>query len=187
MLQEYDLLINGNEIFQHRLKGTSIVPLETLASLGVSGPVLRASGIPYDLRKKKPYSIYDRFDFRHSDGNDGGQLGSLLCARAGNFPERQDDQTGARRRFRKGRSWPKRRKLSNRRLARSIMPMRRCAASWASMSSATAVRNPTGCIYAVRHFYNLGSVDDVEPGHEDFADFVAVMAVLDPCMGEADA
>ena len=71
MLTEYDNLINGNEIFQARLKGVSIVPVERLVSLGVSGPVLRASGLRDDLRVKRPYGIYDRFQFEIPTGTVG--------------------------------------------------------------------------------------------------------------------
>lgn len=56
-------LVNGNEIFRHRLTGTGVISGERALALGISGPVLRASGVGFDLRKEDSYSIYDRFDF----------------------------------------------------------------------------------------------------------------------------
>lgn len=63
MLAEFDRLLTGNEIFQARLKGTSILTKEDALAFGVTGPTLRASGVSYDLRKDATYSVYDRFDF----------------------------------------------------------------------------------------------------------------------------
>lgn len=63
MLDEYTDLLLGNEIFQLRLKNTGILPADTALSLGVTGPMLRASGIAADLRRDTPYSSYDDFSF----------------------------------------------------------------------------------------------------------------------------
>ncbi len=60
---EYDRLIVANEIFLARVKGIGILDAETAINIGASGPVLRAAGVSWDLRKQDPYSVYDRFDF----------------------------------------------------------------------------------------------------------------------------
>jgi len=57
-----DLLIN-NKIFIQRSANVGILPADVAINYGCSGPVLRGSGVKYDLRKDEPYSIYDRFDF----------------------------------------------------------------------------------------------------------------------------
>lgn len=62
-LGEYDRLLSGNIIFQERTKNIGILDRETALSYGCTGPVLRGSGINYDVRKNDSYSIYDRFDF----------------------------------------------------------------------------------------------------------------------------
>lgn len=62
-LDEFDRLIQENEILLARSKGVGILPGDTAVNCSVTGPVLRASGVQWDLRKKNPYSIYDRFDF----------------------------------------------------------------------------------------------------------------------------
>ena len=62
-LDELDTLISGNEIVLARSKGVGYLSAEELISHGVTGPMLRAGGVKYDVRRAEPYSIYDRFDF----------------------------------------------------------------------------------------------------------------------------
>lgn len=69
--EEYDGLLTGNEIFQARLKGVGIIDLDTAINYGFTGPNLRASGLAFDLRKAKPYSVYDRFEFDIPTGKQG--------------------------------------------------------------------------------------------------------------------
>jgi NADH-quinone oxidoreductase subunit D len=64
-------LLDKNEIFLSRTKNTGIVSEERLLALGVTGPLLRATGNPWDLRKAIPYSSYDHFDFKIPVGTVG--------------------------------------------------------------------------------------------------------------------
>jgi NADH-quinone oxidoreductase subunit D len=68
---QYADLLSKNQIVLERLRGTGIVDQETLLGLGVTGPLLRATGNPWDLRKAKPYSSYDRFEFKIPVGTVG--------------------------------------------------------------------------------------------------------------------
>ncbi len=68
---QYADLLEKNEIVLQRLRGTAIVPQERLLELGVTGPLLRAAGNPWDLRKAAPYSSYDKFDFKIPVGTVG--------------------------------------------------------------------------------------------------------------------
>lgn len=68
---EYDRLLAENEILLARTKGVGILSRELAISSSASGPVLRASGIKWDLRKSAPYSIYDRFTFEIPTGESG--------------------------------------------------------------------------------------------------------------------
>ena len=58
-----DLYITKNEIIRHRSEGVGIITPEQAIAFSAVGPVLRASGVPYDLRRAQPYSIYNRFEF----------------------------------------------------------------------------------------------------------------------------
>jgi len=63
-VDEFDALLTNNEIIKVRCQGVGVLPHETAINYSASGPVLRASGVTYDLRRADPYSIYDRFDFK---------------------------------------------------------------------------------------------------------------------------
>jgi NADH-quinone oxidoreductase subunit D len=63
MIDEYNGLITGNEIFQARCQGVGVLSAEEALAYGVTGPNLRASGVAYDVRQADPYGIYDRFEF----------------------------------------------------------------------------------------------------------------------------
>jgi NADH:ubiquinone oxidoreductase subunit D len=62
-IDEYEKLLTTNEIFVARTRNVGILPAEQAIAYSVTGPVLRASGIPYDVRRAEPYGIYDRFEF----------------------------------------------------------------------------------------------------------------------------
>ncbi|KAA9151617.1 NADH-quinone oxidoreductase subunit D [Amycolatopsis acidicola] len=59
----YDKLFTGQPIWRNRLKGIGYLPVDACLALGVTGPVLRSAGLPWDLRKVEPYSSYDEFEF----------------------------------------------------------------------------------------------------------------------------
>lgn len=62
-IQEYNNVLTGNEIFQVRTKGVGYLSRETALAYSITGPMLRAAGVNYDVRKADPYSLYSRFDF----------------------------------------------------------------------------------------------------------------------------
>src|SRR3712207_2179292 len=67
----YEAILDRNEIFLQRMKGVAIMSQEELRELGVTAPVLRAAGNPWDLRKAMPYSSYEHFDFKIPVGSVG--------------------------------------------------------------------------------------------------------------------
>jgi NADH-quinone oxidoreductase subunit C/D len=62
-IDELDIYLTENEIIRSRCIGVGVLPPEKAIAFSAAGPVLRASGVPYDVRRAEPYSIYDRLDF----------------------------------------------------------------------------------------------------------------------------
>jgi len=62
-IDELDIYLTENEIIAERCEGVGILSPDDAITLGASGPLLRSSGVPYDIRRADPYGIYDRFDF----------------------------------------------------------------------------------------------------------------------------
>src|SRR5207249_2734561 len=62
-IAEYEGLLSGNPIWRHRTVGVGHLSAEKLLEIGVTGPVLRAAGMPWDLRKEEPYSGYEGYEF----------------------------------------------------------------------------------------------------------------------------
>ncbi|HUH98737.1 MAG TPA: NADH-quinone oxidoreductase subunit C [Anaerolineales bacterium] len=60
---EFDRLLSENEVLLSRLRGVKVINGEDAVRYSITGPVLRAAGVPYDVRRAQPYGIYDRFDF----------------------------------------------------------------------------------------------------------------------------
>jgi len=61
---EFERLLNTNRIFVERLDGIGILPKDDAIALGITGPILRGSGVEYDIRRAKPYMFYDKMDFK---------------------------------------------------------------------------------------------------------------------------
>jgi NADH-quinone oxidoreductase subunit D len=71
-VDEYEDLLTQNRIWIARTKGVGMLSAEDAIAMGISGPLLRASGVAYDVRKMFPYSSYDEFDFQiqtHTGGD----------------------------------------------------------------------------------------------------------------------
>ena len=75
---EMERLLSENEVLVSRLKGVRVVDAETAIKYSVTGPVLRAAGVPYDLRRADPYSVYDRFDFDVCTRPNGDMMDNYL-------------------------------------------------------------------------------------------------------------
>jgi NADH-quinone oxidoreductase subunit D len=76
---QYGALLSRNEIVLQRLRGTCPLDAESLLALGVTGPLLRAAGVPWDLRKAAPYCSYGDFDFKVPVGTVGDNYDRYAC------------------------------------------------------------------------------------------------------------
>jgi NADH-quinone oxidoreductase subunit D len=70
-LMDYEDLLTRNQIFINRTKGVAVISAEDAINYSLSGPMLRGSGVPYDVRKDAPYSGYENFDFEIALGKNG--------------------------------------------------------------------------------------------------------------------
>ena len=70
-LDEFEALLTGNEILKARTEGVGVLPAKLAISSGVTGPMLRACGVNYDIRKVDSYGVYGRFKFRVPMGERG--------------------------------------------------------------------------------------------------------------------
>jgi NADH-quinone oxidoreductase subunit D len=70
-IDEFERFLADNEILMARTQGVGVLPRELAINAGITGPLLRAAGVNYDLRKVDKYGIYDRFEFRVPLGDHG--------------------------------------------------------------------------------------------------------------------
>ncbi len=77
-VDEFEGMVMENRIFEDRLKGTGKISAADAVSWGLSGPILRASGVPYDVRKARPYLGYDRYDFTAPTQSEGDSWARLM-------------------------------------------------------------------------------------------------------------
>jgi NADH-quinone oxidoreductase subunit D len=77
-VDEYETLLTDNRIWKQRTVGIGVVAPERALALGMTGPMLRGSGVEWDLRKKQPYEVYDRLDFDIPVGINGDSYDRYL-------------------------------------------------------------------------------------------------------------
>ena len=70
-IDEYEQLLTNNRIWLKRNKGVGVISAEDAINLGMSGPILRSTGVKWDIRKDEPYLVYDRLDFDVPIGENG--------------------------------------------------------------------------------------------------------------------
>lgn len=78
LLDDADGLMTNNPIFRERMEGVGVLPAEELIAYGVTGPLLRAAGVDFDLRRAAPYLVYDQLDFDVPLGSHGDNMDRYL-------------------------------------------------------------------------------------------------------------
>ena len=78
-LNEIDGLLTRNKIWIDRTKGVAVISKEQAIDLGITGPILRGSGVPYDVRKAVPYLDYENYEFDIPVANEGDAYARYLC------------------------------------------------------------------------------------------------------------
>lgn len=77
-IDEYELLLTNNELFLDRTRGIGIITAQECVEWGVTGPIMRAAGMAYDMRKAFPYSGYEQYDFEIPTYPDGDIYGRYI-------------------------------------------------------------------------------------------------------------
>jgi len=182
-LIEYNKLLTGNRIFESRTKGVGVITKEQAIAYGASGPVLRGCGVPQDLRKTDPYSVYDRFEFNIPVG-EHGDVYSRYVVRMHEFYEsiriiRQAIKTIP------GGPWlgdvPRRMKLVGDVYTRVESPRGEVGVYLVGDGS----DQPYRCHYRSPCFVHLQLLEPMGVGHL-IADMVAIIGSIDIVMGEVD-
>jgi NADH-quinone oxidoreductase subunit D len=208
-LEEYDVLMTGQPIWRERLQGVGVITQQEAMALGATGPILRATGVPWDLRRDMPYLAYDQVEFDVIYTNNGDVfdryrirlweiLESIKIVRqcvermpAGDYRVQDRKVT------------PPPRARIDESMEALIHHFKLFTEGFRVPPGETyvAVESPRGEIgcYLVSDgsakpirlhirgpsFYNLQSMDAMVPGGM-FADAVAIVSSIDPIMGEVD-
>jgi NADH-quinone oxidoreductase subunit D len=177
-------LINGNEIFVGRTRGLGRIDRQTALRMCLSGPPLRATGIPYDVRRAHPYSVYPELEFEIPTREEGDSYARYLL-HLDEIKQSIHIIDQVLHRIPDGPIMAK--------LPRLLRP--RPGRAWAAIESPRgqygvyAMSDGTDQPFRLRihdpSFFNLQSVGLLSPGHL-IADIMAIMASLDPIMGGVD-
>lgn len=79
ILADCDRLLSRNRIFIDRMSGVGVISRESALAYGLTGPILRSTGVDYDVRKAQPYLVYDQLDFEIPLGAKGDNYDRFIC------------------------------------------------------------------------------------------------------------
>jgi len=182
---EMERFLSENEILVSRMKGVKMIDAEDAIRYSITGPVLRAAGVPYDIRRADPYGIYDRFDFDVAVRHNGDLMDNYLI--------RIDEIRQSLRILEQAiKQIPQGPINSQKPVYQVRVPAGEAYGRIESPKGELAfyvVSNgkPNPWRYHVRpaSFVNLTALEKISIGNK-IADFVAILAMFDIVMGECD-
>jgi NADH-quinone oxidoreductase subunit C/D len=182
---EMERFLSENEILVSRMKGVKMIDAEDAIRYSITGPVLRAAGVPYDIRRADPYGIYDRFDFDVAIRHNGDLMDNYLI--------RIDEIRQSLRILEQAiKQIPQGPINSQKPVYQVRVPAGEAYGRIESPKGELAfyvVSNgkPNPWRYHVRpaSFVNLTALEKISIGNK-IADFVAILAMFDIVMGECD-
>ncbi len=187
-ISEYEQMLEGNPFFMARAQGVGVITRELAEGVGVSGPLLRGSGVNWDLRRADPYSSYEDFEFR-VPVETAGDCFARYRVRMVEFRESLKIVRQALDRLPEG-------PISSRPGLKSVAQTR--IPKGETYSRVEGARGEVGCYliadgsakpYRMKwrgaSFSNLAILPHIIPGHK-VADIVAIMGSVDPVFGEVD-
>ena len=187
-ISEYERMLENNPFFMARAEGVGVISRELAEEVGISGPLLRGSGVAYDLRRADPYSAYEDFDFKVPVENSGDCLARYRVR----MVEFRESLKIVRQVLDKLPDGP----VSSRPGLKSVAQTR--IPKGDSYARIEGPRGEVGCYliadgkakpYRMKwrgaSFSNLAVLPHVIPGHK-VSDVVAIMGSVDPVFGEVD-
>jgi NADH:ubiquinone oxidoreductase subunit D len=187
-INEYERMLAENPFFLVRTQGVGIISRELAQEVGIGGPLLRGSGVAYDLRRSEPYSCYEDFDFRVPVETSGDCL-ARYRVRMAEFRESLKIVRQAIDGLPEG-------PISSRPGLKSVAQTR--IPKGEAYARVEGARGEVGCYliadgsakpYRMKwrgaSFSNLAVLPHIIPGHK-VADVVAIMGSVDPVFGEVD-
>ena len=187
-ISEYEQMLEGNPFFMARAQGVGVITRELAEGVGVSGPLLRGSGVNWDLRRADPYSSYEDFEFR-VPVETAGDCFARYRVRMVEFRESLKIVRQALDRLPEG-------PISSRPGLKSVAQTR--IPKGETYARVEGARGEVGCYliadgsakpYRMKwrgaSFSNLAILPHIIPGHK-VADIVAIMGSVDPVFGEVD-
>ena len=187
-ISEYERMLEDNPFFMARAEGVGVISRELAEDVGISGPLLRGSGVDYDLRRADPYSAYDDFDFRIPVESSGDCLARYRVR----MVEFRESLKIVRQVLDKLPDGP----VSSRPGLKSVAQTR--IPKGETYARIEGPRGEVGCYliadgkakpYRMKwrgaSFSNLAVLPHIIPGHK-VSDVVAIMGSVDPVFGEVD-
>jgi len=187
-LAEYEAMLENNDFFLMRTQGVGVISREVAETVGISGPLLRGSGIAYDLRRAYPYSSYEDFTFTVPT-HDGCDCFARYRVRMAEFRESIKIVRQVVAGLPEG-------PISSRPGVKSVVQVR--IPKGETYARVEGPRGEVGCYliadgtpkpYRMKwrgaSFSNLAVLPHIIPGHK-VADVVAIMGSVDPVFGEVD-
>ena len=187
-ISEYEQMLEGNPFFMARAQGVGVITRELAEGVGISGPLLRGSGVNWDLRRADPYSSYEDFDFK-VPVETAGDCFARYRVRMVEFRESLKIVRQALDRLPEG-------PISSRPGLKSVAQTR--IPKGETYARVEGARGEVGCYlvadgsakpYRMKwrgaSFSNLAILPHIIPGHK-VADIVAIMGSVDPVFGEVD-
>jgi NADH-quinone oxidoreductase subunit D len=187
-IDEYEEMLEGNAFFLARTQGVGVISRELAQEVGISGPLIRGSGVAYDVRRAEPYSSYEDFDFK-VPVETAGDCFARYRVRMQEFRESIKIVRQVLDGLPEG-------PISSRPGVKSVGQVR--VPKGEGYARVEGARGEVGCYlvsdgsakpYRMKwrgaSFSNLAVLPHIIPGHK-VADVVAIMGSVDPVFGEVD-
>ena len=182
-MEDYERLLSTNLVVLERTQGIGVLSKKDALAFGCSGPVARASGVNYDVRKNDPYGIYDTFDFQVPIRTEGDCY-ARYQVRIAEIHESMKILEQYISRFPEG-PWRSKEKPVRLPAGSYYAASETAKGLYATYVVATSGDKPYRIHTRGPSFANLSALNTMVKGHK-VADLVAVMATLDPVIPEID-